>query len=297
MITAFQGVLALFFAPANDFVNATQTIQEMRSSMERIDDVMKTEEEVWNEDIPEGGFAKLSGQISIRNLSFGYSILADPLLSDFSLEVAPGQSIAIVGPSGSGKSTLARLITGLYKPWGGTITFDGKAKEEINRYVFTGSVSSVDQEIHLTNDTIADNIRFGNTEIEDFEVILAAKDAGIHNDILKKSYGYQEVLANEGKDLSGGQRQRIEIARALVQDPTILIMDEATSALDAATENQVMEAIRARGITTIIIAHRLSTIRDCDLILVLDHGKLVEQGTHEELVRRNGFYCRLVETD
>lgn len=297
MITAFQGVLALFFAPANDFVNATQTIQEMRSSMERIDDVMKTEEEVWNEDIPEGGFAKLSGQISIRNLSFGYSILADPLLSDFSLEVAPGQSIAIVGPSGSGKSTLARLITGLYKPWGGTITFDGKAKEEINRYVFTGSVSSVDQEIHLTNDTIADNIRFGNTEIEDFEVILAAKDAGIHNDILKKSYGYQEVLANEGKDLSGGQRQRIEIARALVQDPTILIMDEATSALDAATENQVMEAIRARGITTIIIAHRLSTIRDCDLILVLDHGKLVEQGTHDELVRRNGFYCRLVETD
>ncbi len=297
MITSFQGILALFLTPANDFVNATQTLQELRSSMERIDDVMKAKEIVWEEDDLEEDAQKLSGQISIDHISFGYSTLAAPLISDFSLDISPGESIAVVGASGSGKSTLTRLLTGLYEPWEGSITFDGKRIEEINRYVFTGSISCVDQDIHLMEDTIANNIRFGNTAIEDFEIILAAKDACIHNEIIERDLGYEDMLTDGGRDLSGGQRQRIEIARALAMEPSIMVMDEATSALDAATEFKVIEAIKRRGITTIMIAHRLSAIRDCDRILVLDHGKLVEQGTHNELVALKGYYYRLISTD
>ena len=296
MLTAFQGILAGFLTPANDFVNATQTLQEMRTSMERIDDVMETGEAVGAQTLPDGPVEKLSGQISVRDLTFGYSNLAPPLLSGFSLEIAPGQSVAIVGASGSGKSTLTRLLTGLYAPWSGQITFDGKALSEINRYVFTGSVAAVDQEIRLMEDTIANNIRFGNPAIADFDVILAARDACIHEDILRRRLGYQDRLLDGGRDLSGGQRQRIEIARALAREPSILVLDEATSALDAGTEYRIMEAIRARGITTIVIAHRLSTIRDCDQILVLDHGNLVEQGTHAALMARKDYYYRLVTT-
>lgn len=300
MVTAFQGILELFLLPANDFITASQTLQEMRSSMERIDDVMKTEEAERNEDFNPAAaenLQKLSGQISLKNLTFGYSTLAEPLISDFSLDITPGQSVAVVGASGSGKSTLTKLITGMYEPWAGTITFDGQSIREIPCPVFTGSVSSVNQEIWLTADTIANNIRFGDPSIEDFEVVMAARDACIHDDILGRELGYQDRLADGGRDLSGGQRQRVEIARALARDPSILIMDEATSALDAKTEFEVMRAIHRRGITMVLIAHRLSTIRDCDLILVLDHGKVVEQGTHDELIGMQGYYYRLVHTE
>lgn len=297
MITAFQQILALFMAPANDFITGIQTIQETRTSMERLDDVMKTEALSWDEEVPGEDAAKLSGRISIKNLTFGYSKLADPLIRDFNLEIHPGQSVAVVGASGSGKSTLTKLISGLYKQWSGTIEYDGKKIEDINRYIFTASIATVDQEIRLQEDTIANNIRFGNVAIEDYEIIMAARDACIHEDILKRNLGYSDRLIDGGKDLSGGQRQRLEIARALAQEPSILILDEGTSALDAETEFRVMQAIRNRGITTIIIAHRLSTIRDSDLIIVLDHGNIVEQGTHDELVDKKGYYYKLVSTD
>ena len=202
--------------------------------------------------------------------------------------------MAFVGPSGCGKSTLAKLVSGLFRPWSGTVSFDGSPMDEVPREVLTGSVAVVDQDIVLFNDAIANNIRLWDTSIEDYEVILAARDAGIHEVIMQRDGGYNAVLSEGGRDLSGGQRQRLEIARVLAQDPTVLIMDEATSALDAKTEQEVMSAVRKRGITCIVVAHRLSTVRDCDEIVVLDKGRVVERGTHEELCERGGMYLQLV---
>ena len=202
-----------------------------------------------------------------------------------------------MGGSGSGKSTIAKLVSGLYQPWEGKITFDGKTISEIPRPCFTGSLSVVDQDVVLFEDTIGNNIKMWDTTIEDFEMILAARDAGVHNDILSRKNGYRHMLREGGADLSGGQRQRIEIARVLAGDPSIIIMDEATSALDAKTEYEVSESIRERGITCIIVAHRLSTIRDCDEIIVLDKGRVMERGTHEELMKNDGYYKKLVVTE
>ena len=185
----------------------------------------------------------------------------------------------------------------MYKPWSGEILFDGKPISEIDRNVFTGSLSVVDQDIILFEDTIANNIKMWDNSIEDFEMILAARDAQIHEDIMKRDGGYQYRLTEGGKDLSGGQRQRLEIARVLAEDPTIIIMDEATSALDAKTEYDVVRSIRDRGITCIVVAHRLSTVRDCDEIIVLDKGKVAERGTHDELYAKGGLYARLVSNE
>ena len=213
------------------------------------------------------------------------------------MTVKPGQKIAFVGRTGCGKSTLAKLISGLYRPWSGSVTFDGVPLEEIDRNVFTGSVSVIDQDITLFEDTVSQNIKMWDDSIEDFEAILAAKDAGIYDDIMTRDGGFSHRLLDGGRDLSGGQRQRLEIARALSQDPTICIMDEATSALDARTEHDVIQSINDRGITCIIIAHRLSTIRDCDEIIVLDKGHIVERGTHDELFARGGMYADLVRSE
>lgn len=305
MIFAFQGFLASFTAPAGDLISAGQTMQEMRTSMERIEDVMEypndpilsESEKQKAEGEDEGGLDKLSGSLVMNNVTFGYSPLEAPLIQNFNLDLKRGQRVAFVGTSGCGKSTLSKLISGLYQPWSGEILFDGKPINQIDRSVFTGSVAVVDQDIILFEDTIANNIKMWDNSIEDFEIIMAARDAQIHEDIMQREGGYQYKLTEGGKDFSGGQRQRLEIARVLAQDPTIIILDEATSALDAKTEYEVVKSIKDRGITCVVIAHRLSTIRDCDEIIVLDHGNVVERGTHDELIALDGEYKKLVTSE
>ncbi|MBR3105714.1 MAG: NHLP family bacteriocin export ABC transporter peptidase/permease/ATPase subunit [Clostridia bacterium] len=298
MVMAFQGFLTAFMQPATNLINAGQSMQEMITQMERVDDVMSyREDSSFSPREKKEEYQKLSGAIELKNITFGYSRLGKPLISDFSMTVKPGQKIAFVGRTGCGKSTLAKLISGLNHPWSGSITFDGIPLEEIDRNVFTGSVSVVDQDITLFEDTISQNIKMWDDSIEDFEVTLAARDAGIYDDIVTRDGGFSHKLLDGGRDLSGGQRQRLEIARALSQDPTICIMDEATSALDARTEHEVIRSINDRGITCIIIAHRLSTIRNCDEIIVMDKGKIIERGTHEELYAKGGAYAELVTSE
>ncbi len=300
MIMAFQGFLSSFVSPAATLISAGQTLQEMRTDMERIEDVMKYPEDVVFDNScsdKDTEYDKLSGNIEIKNITFGYSRLADPLIKDFSMTLKSGSRVAFVGPSGCGKSTISKLISGLYMPWSGEILFDGKPISQIDRSVFTGSLAVVDQDIILFEDTIANNIKMWDNSIEDFEMIMAARDAQLHEDIMQRDGGYNYRLTEGGKDFSGGQRQRIEIARVLAQDPTIVILDEATSALDAKTEYDVVNSIKDRGITCIVVAHRLSTIRDCDEIIVMDQGNVIERGTHEELMKKGGAYTQLVSNE
>ncbi len=299
-VLLFQGFLSSFMAPATTLISAGQMIQEMRTEMERVEDVMEYPTDSAFAELPldeDADYSKLTGQIDIKDVSFGYSRLGKPLIQNFSMSMKPGSRVAFVGTSGCGKSTLSKLISGLYQPWSGEILFDGKPISEIDRSVFTGSVAVVDQDIVLFEDTIANNIKMWDESIEDFEMILAARDAQIYDDIMAREGGFYSRLTEGGKDLSGGQRQRIEIARVLAQDPSVIIMDEATSALDAKTEYELVKAVKDRGITCIVIAHRLSTIRDCDEIIVLDKGVVVERGTHEELYAKGGFYTELISSD
>lgn len=300
-LLAFQGLLYAFFTPVNQLLELTKSIITMRVDMERVDDVLNyprddqvsLQKDLLNAE-PVG---KLSGHLEIRSLTFGYSPIAEPFLKDFSMSVPAGSSVAIIGASGCGKSTVAKLIAGLYRPWSGEILFDGKPREEIDTYSFRSSVAIVDQEITLFEDTIANNIRLWDRSIEDFAVILAARDAGIHDTIVTRSQGYRSIIKEGGKNFSGGERQRLEIARVLALEPSIIILDEATSALDAQTESMVMQSIRNTGATCITIAHRLSTIRDCREIIVLDRGVVVERGTHDQLIGQNGRYTSLIATE
>lgn len=300
MITAFQGFLASFTAPASSFISSGQTLQELRTDMERIEDVMNYPDDVNSAlkvNSESTSYKKLKGNVEMRNVTFGYSRLDEPLIKDFSLKLTPGSRVAFVGESGCGKSTLSKLLSGLCQPWEGEILFDGLPISDIDRSVFTGSLAVVDQDIIMFEDTISSNIKMWDKTIKDFEVIMAAKDAQIHNDILQRENGYDHKMIEGGNDFSGGQKQRMEIARVLAQDPTIVILDEATSALDAKTEYEVVNAIRERGITCIVIAHRLSTIRDCDEIIVLKHGEVVERGRHEDLYKKGGYYRELVMSE
>ncbi len=300
ILAYFRSLLGSFTSPALSLIGAESTIREMRTNMERIEDVLDypvdvTEEQMKLKD--DIDYTKLSGRVEMKNVTFGYSPLAEPLIRDFNMTLDPGRKVAFVGSSGCGKSTLVKLLSGLYKPWSGEILYDGKPIEEVDHNMFTGSVAVVDQDITLFEGSISENIKMWDTSIEDFEMILAARDARLHEDILQRDGGYRYKMMEGGRDFSGGQRQRIEIARVLAQDPTIILMDEATSALDARTEYEVMQSVTDRGITCVVVAHRLSTIRDCDEIIVMDRGQVVERGNHQELMDKHGLYEQLITSE
>ena len=293
MLLAFQGFISSFLAPVDEIVGASRTIVEMRSQMERVEDVKKYPED-HRDNVGEMSEGKLGGLLELKNVTFGYSPLQPPLIENFNLRIEPGHSVAFVGSSGCGKSTLAKLISGLYKPWSGEILFDGRSIESISSEELTNSVAVIDQNVVLFDDTIMQNVRMWDESIEDFTVMMACNDAQIRADIVSRPEGFSTKVVKGGQNFSGGQRQRLEIATALAKEPSILIMDEATSALDPTTEDAVMTSIRMMGPTQIIVAHRLSTIRDCDEIIVMDQGKILQRGTHEELMEQEGLYRNLM---
>ena len=334
LVVAMQGYLTAFLKPAESFIDSIENIHEMRAQMERVDDVMDYPDDIIfggtsggeesngghqtagseesngghqtagseanNGLLSAGGeeySGKLTGNIELKNITFGYSSLEEPLIKDLNLSIKAGSHVAFVGSSGCGKSTVSKLISGLNKPWSGEILFDGKNMKDIDKGLFNSSVAVVDQDIIMFEGSIDDNIKMWDSTIQQFEVILAARDARIHDEIMQRSGGYRCTMDEGGRNFSGGQLQRMEIARVLAQDPSIIILDEATSALDAKTEYEVVNAIKDRGCTCIFIAHRLSTIRDCDEIIVLDHGTISGRGSHEELLSSSEIYRTLISSE
>ena len=299
MFLAFQNLMGSFQAPVNALLGLGASLQTTEMQMQRLNDVRryKVDELNFPADDASRTFPRerLSGELTLTDVSFGYSPLEKPLLTDFNMHVRPGGWVAVVGASGSGKSTLAKIVTGLYKEWGGTVAFDGVPREKLPRAVILNSVASVDQDIFLITGTVAENISLFDSSVARSDIVQAAKDACIHEDILKLDGGYEAKVAEGGLNFSGGQRQRLEIARALAMNPSLLVLDEATSALDPITEKVVLENIRHRGCSCLIVAHRLSTIRDCDEIIVLERGAVVERGTHREMMKHDGAYRHLIE--
>lgn len=299
ILISFQSISTECINPVSTIFKDINRLSEIATKCERMEEILSEEcdvtESIDTDAIVEGG--KLMGKIELKNITFGYDRNAEPLFKDFSMTLEPGKSVAFVGASGCGKSTLANLISGLYQPWSGEILFDGKQRSEIDRNIFTSSVAIINQAIALFDGDIEENIKLWDDSIEDFTMILAAHNAQIHYEIAARPGTYNAPVENGGANFSGGQRQRIEIASVLAKEPTILIMDEGTSALDAITEEKLMNALKQMGISLILIAHRLSTIRDCDEIIVLDHGKVLERGNHQALIQNGGMYSELMASN
>ena len=299
MILASQGLINTSFFPINKAIECIQTLLGMNSSIQRIKDVSDCGKECADLKLAAADeltdVAKLAGEIELRDVTFGYDRNLPPILNHFSMKIKAGERIALVGPSGCGKSTMLSLVSGLYEPWEGEVLFDGKPRKKIDRMTFVNSVSVVNQDVTLFEGTIADNVKMWDESIEDFAMVLACNDAQIHQEIMERPGAYQGIVTERGKNFSGGQRQRIEIATALAKEPTILLMDEGTSALDPKTEAQVMKHIYDVGITLIMIAHRLETIAQCNQIYVIEHGRITQHGTHDELRQQDGLYRNLLK--
>ena len=274
---AFQALLASFIQPIVALVNLGGTLQDVEGAMRRIADVYNYPfDTIEKTNVGVGKIkTKTDGYVDMKEIVFGYSSLDKPLIQNFSLHLNPGSRVAIVGQSGSGKSTVAALVSGLYQPWSGEILFDGKKSDEIPPLLFHQSVSLVDQNIFLFGGTIRENLTMWDPSVPEKQIHQAAMDACIYEDIASRPGGFDSEVEENGRNFSGGQRQRIEIARALANNPSVVILDEATSALDAKTEHLIDLNLRRRGCTCLIIAHRLSTIRDCDEIIVLKKGEKI----------------------
>ncbi|MEA2049192.1 MAG: NHLP family bacteriocin export ABC transporter peptidase/permease/ATPase subunit [Campylobacterota bacterium] len=299
MLVAFQALMQSFSGPVNNLMGLSATIKNLEGTMNYIDDVLKYPVKDGSMDINTEKITdskvKFDGKIELKNVSFGYSKIDPPLIKDFNLSIKPTQRVAIVGASGCGKSTMAKVISGLYDIWDGELLIDDIPIDKIDKRIFLNSVSLADQTISMFNATVKENISLWDDSISEAEIIKACKDACIHEDIAKLPDAYETMISEGGRNFSGGQKQRLEIARALLKNPSILIMDEATSALDTITEMRIDENIRKRGCSCIIIAHRLSTIRDADKIIVLDNGKIVQVGVHDELKQIDGIYANLIK--
>lgn len=293
MLVAFTSLFESFCDPVKKLVNFIQKIQTLKADICRVDDVEKYEEDSRYSNGSVSDKYVFNGKVELRNITFGYSKVKSPLVEGLSFKLEPGESIAFVGPSGCGKSTVSKIVSGLYHPWSGEVLLDDTPIDQISKTVFNSAVATVSQTISLFSGTIRDNLTMWRTDILEELLDEATKDACIYDDIMAMG-GYDALLTEGAQNLSGGQRQRLEIARALVTNPAVLVMDEATSALDAKTEEQVLEKIRKRGCTCIIVAHRLSAIRDCRQILVMQHGVVVESGSHDSLIKKDGYYKKLV---
>ncbi len=304
-LVAYFLVSARFLVPIGRFVDAADRLNVLAADLQRIDDVvaghepapaLRQEEQPGQRLAFFQGRLRLAGHLEIKGLTFGYRRYADPLLSDFNLVIEPGQRVAVIGPSGSGKSTLAMLVGGLWEPWAGEILFDGAPREQVSAEVMADSVAFVDQEVALLSGTVRENLTMWNHKVPDELIVAAARDACIHEEISRRPLNYNSPVHQGGLNFSGGQRQRLEIARALVYKPSLLILDEATSAVDPLIERRIDDAIRRRGCACLVIAHRLSTIRDCDEIIVMDRGRVVQRGRHEALMQDpdHGLYRNLI---